>query len=41
MKWNLKILFGYYEIKEWNEIEQKGFNREMNEMEFKNLVWIL
>ena len=41
MKQNLKILLGYYEIKEWNGIEQKGFNREMNEMEFKNLIWIL
>ena len=41
MKQNLKILLGYYEIKEWNGIEQQGFNREMNEMEFKNLIWIL
>ena len=26
---------------EWNEIEWNGFSREMNGMEFKNLVWML
>ena len=30
MKWNLKILFGYYEIKEWHHLEVKLEGMEWN-----------